>query len=529
MPDLRPVTRESIPRYDLYAELEISRQASADEIEAAYRLLVKRHHPDVSGSADEARIKRLNLAREWLTDPDRRRRYDASTHDWSAQPRERSFGVNARFVREFLAELHGLDRHRARQVWDGRAVAHALGYSKARRAVAALGRAERPDEWAFAREAASIIARGELGDTVLTERVLDVVADAAGAIALRDLLSRRDYELLLLPWTWRAAPVEVSPDAPAKVVARGPKPVTAAAATAAAVAATASSARAPMASTAAPVTQPASMPAPTPLARSGQIAIAPGDEPVPAKPDDSPFRATPGAPVGALLDGYRPAWPTRGTEPAVDVVDRPQQRRRAGSLGLAAVAGIVALLALVSGVVLSGWVPQMAVAGITDAPGTPTATVAGIVAGTASPLASNGIGSPVPPPTTDPTGGGGGATPPPGPGGTPAPGATPTARPQPTPRPTSVPSATPTPAPTPPPTPTPAPTPTPVGPATCTVPDFDRKWSTDAASIWLAAGFAGPVTVDTSAPQPYKIGWQSLAAGSTATCSSGITVRKSAP
>jgi curved DNA-binding protein CbpA len=43
-------------------------------IEAAYRSLVKRHHPDVAASADDQRMKRLNLARDWLTDPIRRRR-----------------------------------------------------------------------------------------------------------------------------------------------------------------------------------------------------------------------------------------------------------------------------------------------------------------------------------------------------------------------------------------------------------------------------------------------------------------------
>ena len=50
--------------------------ASASEIKAAYRALVKRHHPDAGGDAE--RILALNAAWEVLGDADRRRRYDAS-------------------------------------------------------------------------------------------------------------------------------------------------------------------------------------------------------------------------------------------------------------------------------------------------------------------------------------------------------------------------------------------------------------------------------------------------------------------
>ena len=77
--DYRPVTRERIPSFDLYAELEVSRLASTIVIEAAYRSLVKHHHPDVVASDGDERIKRLNTAREWLVDPARRKRYDRAT------------------------------------------------------------------------------------------------------------------------------------------------------------------------------------------------------------------------------------------------------------------------------------------------------------------------------------------------------------------------------------------------------------------------------------------------------------------
>src|SRR3954466_3178601 len=73
------VTRETLPRFDLYGGLEVSPFASVGTIEAAYRALVKQHHPDVA-SGDESRMTRLNLAREWLADPELRTR-DARERD----------------------------------------------------------------------------------------------------------------------------------------------------------------------------------------------------------------------------------------------------------------------------------------------------------------------------------------------------------------------------------------------------------------------------------------------------------------
>src|SRR6185503_3883613 len=131
----------------------------------------------------------------------------------------RTFGVNANDVRIFLAGLRGLDSERARRVFDGRAVAHAKGYSAARRAAAQVGQSKRKTEWQLAREAASVIARGKLGDTMLTEQVVDVLADVAGAIAIRDLLPKADYKTLLLPWTWKSARVDEPAPTPAATVA----------------------------------------------------------------------------------------------------------------------------------------------------------------------------------------------------------------------------------------------------------------------------------------------------------------------
>lgn len=67
---------DQVPGFDLYLELEVHARASTPTIEAAYRSLLRRHHPDLWGEVETARMQRLNTAREWLTDPSLRERYD---------------------------------------------------------------------------------------------------------------------------------------------------------------------------------------------------------------------------------------------------------------------------------------------------------------------------------------------------------------------------------------------------------------------------------------------------------------------
>ncbi|MCP9932247.1 J domain-containing protein [Cyanobium sp. AMD-g] len=59
---------------DHYATLGVPPGATTAEIKAAYRTLVKQHHPDAGG--DQRTILALNAAWEVLRDGDRRRHYD---------------------------------------------------------------------------------------------------------------------------------------------------------------------------------------------------------------------------------------------------------------------------------------------------------------------------------------------------------------------------------------------------------------------------------------------------------------------
>lgn len=70
---------------DYYKTLGLSREASAEQIKAAYRKLARRYHPDVSKEANaEARFKEVNEAYEVLKDPDKRRAYDRLGSNWRA-------------------------------------------------------------------------------------------------------------------------------------------------------------------------------------------------------------------------------------------------------------------------------------------------------------------------------------------------------------------------------------------------------------------------------------------------------------
>jgi curved DNA-binding protein len=69
---------------DYYKILGVSKTASEKDIKAAFRKLARKHHPDVNKGDPkaEARFKEINEANAVLSDPEKRRRYDALGPDW---------------------------------------------------------------------------------------------------------------------------------------------------------------------------------------------------------------------------------------------------------------------------------------------------------------------------------------------------------------------------------------------------------------------------------------------------------------
>jgi len=67
---------------DFYDVLGVSRDASEEEIEEAYREAVRKYHPDVSDEPDaEEKFKKAKKAKEVLTDEQKRKQYDQLGHD----------------------------------------------------------------------------------------------------------------------------------------------------------------------------------------------------------------------------------------------------------------------------------------------------------------------------------------------------------------------------------------------------------------------------------------------------------------
>ena len=69
---------------DYYKTLGVPRNASPNDIKAAYRHLARRYHPDVNpdDSTAEARFKEINEAHEVLSDSEKRQRYDRFGSNW---------------------------------------------------------------------------------------------------------------------------------------------------------------------------------------------------------------------------------------------------------------------------------------------------------------------------------------------------------------------------------------------------------------------------------------------------------------
>ena len=57
-----------------------ARRRVVEAIEIAWRALLKQHHPDVAGPTADELAKRINVAHDWLSDPELRARYDRERH-----------------------------------------------------------------------------------------------------------------------------------------------------------------------------------------------------------------------------------------------------------------------------------------------------------------------------------------------------------------------------------------------------------------------------------------------------------------
>ena len=70
---------------DYYSTLGVSKTASADEIQKAYRKLARKYHPDVNRSAGaEDKFKEITESYEVLKDPEKRQTYDRFGKDWKS-------------------------------------------------------------------------------------------------------------------------------------------------------------------------------------------------------------------------------------------------------------------------------------------------------------------------------------------------------------------------------------------------------------------------------------------------------------
>jgi curved DNA-binding protein CbpA len=208
--------RPAIPADDLYATLGVPDDASPEAIEVAWRGLLRRHHPDVAGDDGLALAKRINVAHDWLGDPDLRRRYDETRRPpappWAgarwrgrsgtgtgpapAPRRPRRPPTTAELVNEVVERT----RHLRRDELDRLALAEPAPIAflatlrrfvapdlaatlddAGRRALAGLPAAAR------ARPAIRDAIEGQLASIVLADTLLDLLGDAAAERATERL------------------------------------------------------------------------------------------------------------------------------------------------------------------------------------------------------------------------------------------------------------------------------------------------------------------------------------------------------
>lgn len=146
---------------DPYVVLGVARDATPEDIKAAYRKLARAHHPDLNPGkpAAEARFKQVSAAHEILSDPEKRARFDRGEIDGAGQEqapaggyrRQAEEAAGARYgptppegmFEDVLAEMFG--RQRPDQPAPGRDEAYRLAVPLAAAVLSATEELTLPD------------------------------------------------------------------------------------------------------------------------------------------------------------------------------------------------------------------------------------------------------------------------------------------------------------------------------------------------------------------------------------------------
>lgn len=92
-------------RLNHYATLGLDHRSTTEQIRQAYRVLAKRHHPDLNPNSTEAktRTQELNAAYEVLSDSERRQTYD---HELNGAKRTKPTARNGKVQRNIPQDVH---------------------------------------------------------------------------------------------------------------------------------------------------------------------------------------------------------------------------------------------------------------------------------------------------------------------------------------------------------------------------------------------------------------------------------------
>lgn len=93
-----------------YTVLGLTKNATQDEIKQSFRKLARKMHPDLNPNDPKAedRFKELNAAYDILSDPEKRRRYDAGEIDDAGKERA-GFGFNPEGFRQYRRQTGGFE------------------------------------------------------------------------------------------------------------------------------------------------------------------------------------------------------------------------------------------------------------------------------------------------------------------------------------------------------------------------------------------------------------------------------------